>query len=260
MFSALFAPLLEPHPETMEPMAGLATHYKVNEAGTEYTFYLRGHAAPEGAKLDGRESLRPEFSRNLAGSPYDVPARWSDGQLITAEDIVYSWRRYVAPETACTSAYLLFYVSGAEEINAGKLPAGDLAVRALDTFAFSVNLRAPAPDFLALCCTETTVPVPRHAIEHARGRGRESSWTKPGEMVTSGPFLLKEYRARERTLVARNPAYFDSALVDVSEIEFFAGDGVTVLNLFRSGWQTPWKVVCSLFNSHQTFDSRRLCG
>ena len=52
-------------------------------------------------------------------------------------------------------------------------------------------------------------------------------------MVTSGRFLLKEYRPRERTLVARNPAYFDSALVDVSEIEFFAGDGVTVLNLFR---------------------------
>ena len=63
MFSALFEPLLEPHPETMEPMAGLATHYKVNEAGTEYTFYLRGHAAPEGVKLAGRESLTPVLAK-----------------------------------------------------------------------------------------------------------------------------------------------------------------------------------------------------
>ena len=132
-------------------MAGLATHYKVNKAGTEYTFYLRGHAAPEGVKLAGRESLTPEFSRNLAGSPYNVPARWSDEQLITAEDIVFSWRRYVAPETACSSAYLLFYISGAEDINAGKLPAEDLAVRALDTFAFSVSLGAPGALTLRPC-------------------------------------------------------------------------------------------------------------
>ena len=56
-----------------------------------------------------------------------------------------------------------------------------------------------------------------------------------GQMVTSGPFLLKEYRPRERVLVVRNPRYFDSALVGIDQIEFSAGDGATVLNLFRAG-------------------------
>src|SRR3954451_9563409 len=51
IMAALFEPLIQPHPETMEPMAGLATHYVVDRNGTRYTFYLRGHSAPQGNKL-----------------------------------------------------------------------------------------------------------------------------------------------------------------------------------------------------------------
>ena len=97
--SALFEPLLQPHPETVAPMAGLATHYKVERDGTRYTFYLRGHPAPDGIRLPGTESLPVEFSRARAAAPDDVPARWSDGTPLTAHDIVYSWRRYLSPET-----------------------------------------------------------------------------------------------------------------------------------------------------------------
>jgi ABC-type oligopeptide transport system substrate-binding subunit len=64
-----------------------------------------------------------------------------------------------------------------------------------------------------LCSSMLTVPMPRHAIEAARGRGRESSWTDPGEMVSSGPFVLKESRLRELVVLSRNPTYFDTSLV-----------------------------------------------
>jgi oligopeptide transport system substrate-binding protein len=235
VFAALFEPLLQPHPETMEPIAGLATHYRVSADGRQYIFYLRGHSAPEGIRLADRESLGTSFSGRCAAAPFSVPARWSDGTPITAHDIVYSWRRYVTPETACVSANLLFYVSGAEKIAAGKAAADTLGVHAAAEFELHVELRAPASDFLAVCCTEATLPVPMHAIEQARSRGAESSWTDPGRMVTSGPFVLKEYRPRERVLVVKNPRYFDSALVGIDEIEFSAGDGATVLNLFRAG-------------------------
>ena len=54
-------------------------------------------------------------------------------------------------------------------------------------------------------------------------------------MVTSGPFLLTESTPRERTVVAKNPYYFDAAFVGVDWIHFFTADGATVLNLFEAG-------------------------
>ena len=123
--AALFEPLIQPHPQTMAPMAGLATHYKIERDGARYTFYLRGHVAPEGIQLAGPDSLPAEFSRGRASAPHNTPARWSDGVAITAHDMVYSWRRDLAPDTANPNAYLLYCVAGAEAVNQGRLPPGD---------------------------------------------------------------------------------------------------------------------------------------
>ena len=235
IISALFEPLLQPHPQTMTPMAGLATHYKIERDGARYTFYLRGHTAPEGIQLTGPDSLRVEFTRGRAPASHNIPARWSDGVPITAHDVVYSWRRYLAPDTGCPNASVFYCINGAEAVNQGRIPPEELAVRALDRLTFQVDLTAPAPHFLMVCYTPMTVPMPRHAIERARQRGRETAWTEAGRMVTSGPFTLKESRPHERTIVARNPLYFDNAFVGVDELQFFAADGATVMNLFRTG-------------------------
>jgi ABC-type oligopeptide transport system substrate-binding subunit len=154
---------------------------------------------------------------------------------VTADDVVFSWRRYLAPETAFSSAYTLFYIDGAQAVNAGKLSPDKLGLHVIDTFSFEVNLRAPAPDFVKLCSTMLIVPMPRHTIEAARRRGRESSWTDPGEMVSSGPFVLKESRLRESVVLSRNPRYFDVSLVGVEEIQFAPADGAMVVNLFDAG-------------------------
>src|SRR6516165_10683137 len=53
VWPALFEPLLSRHPESMEPAAGLATHYKMDAGRTEITFFLRGHRSPAGSKLSG---------------------------------------------------------------------------------------------------------------------------------------------------------------------------------------------------------------
>ena len=235
IMSALFEPLLQPHPETATPIAGLATHYSVERDGTRYTFYLRGHPAPDGIRLPGAASLSAEFSRTRAAAPYDVPARWSDGTPLTAHDIVYTWRRYLSPETGNPNANSLYCIAGAEAIISGKLSPEKLGVRAQDALTFQVDLHAPAPNFLLLCCSWLTLPLPRHAIEAARGRGREAAWTEPGQMLTSGPFVLKESRPHERIVIAKNPNYFDADGVGVEEIQFSAADGVTVLNLFEAG-------------------------
>ncbi len=136
VIDALFEGLTKYHPKTLEPMAALATHYETNADNTQFTFYLRGHPAPRGIKLPNTDTLREEyaagklkedFSRGIAAPPDNVPARWSDGRIITAYDFVYSWRRVVDPATAADYASLLYYVKNAEEINSGKLRFRDPA-------------------------------------------------------------------------------------------------------------------------------------
>lgn len=235
IMAAIYEPLIRLHPETMTPMAGLAISYKVECGGTRYTFHLRGHQAPDGIRLPGVESLPYEFNRGRAGGRRDQPARWSDGVPITADDLVASWRYYLAPETANAVAYLLYCVAGAAEFNAGKAPPEQLAVRALDAFTVQIDLHTPAPYFLMLCGSYLTLPLPRHAIDSARMRGREESWVEPGNVATSGPFRLIESHPRERTVVARNWNYFDSAVVGLEGITFSTAEGATALNLFRAG-------------------------
>jgi oligopeptide transport system substrate-binding protein len=234
IMAAIYEPLIRLHPETMAPMAGLATSYKVERGGTRYTFYLRGHQAPEGIQLPGVESLPFEFHRGHTGGRRDVPARWSDGVVITADDVVAAWRRYLAPETGNVVAYLLYCVAGAAEFNAGK-PAAQLGVRALDAFTCQIDLHSVAPYFPLVCASYLTLPLPRHAIDAAKARSREESWVEPGHIATSGPFLLVESHPRERTVVAKNWNYFDVAVVGLEGITFSTAEGATALNLFRSG-------------------------
>ena len=84
IWPALFECLVSSDPVTLEPRAGLATHYQVDAGLTEFTFFLRGHRNPRGAKLPG-------------GDVEQDAAMWSDGRPVTADDVVCAWRRLVDP-------------------------------------------------------------------------------------------------------------------------------------------------------------------
>jgi oligopeptide transport system substrate-binding protein len=244
IINALFEGLTKMHPVTLEPLAGLATHYESNPDRTRFTFYLRGHPSPRGIRLPNTDTLREEYragklTEDLSrdrGAPSDaLPARWSDGVVITAHDFVYAWRRVVDPKAASPNAATLYVIRKAEEINRGREPADALGVRALDDFTLQVDLGTPTPFFLQLQSQRMFRAVPRHVIEQAAARGRETSWTEPGRIVTSGPFILREWRPYDQLVVVRNPRYYESALVGLDEIVFLPVDGTTGLNLYKAG-------------------------
>jgi ABC-type oligopeptide transport system substrate-binding subunit len=233
---ALFEGLTQYHPRLPEPMAALATHYEASPDQTQFTFYLRGHPAPRGTRLASAESLPFEFTRGRKSAADAVPACWSDGVPLTAEDLVYSWKRLLDPNTAAPMSYQFYCVRNAEDIQAGKCSPRDLGVRALDDFTFQIDLRSPTPFFLPLITQYPCSPVPRHAIEAARWRGNESSWTEPEHIAVSGPFLLRNCRRFQAITALKNPRYYDAHLVGVDELVFEpVVDGTTAMNLYRSG-------------------------
>ena len=74
IYMALFEGLTEHHPQTNQPMPSLAERWEVNEDNSEFVFHMRRDA------------------------------RWSDGEPITAQDMIYSWRRALSPILAAPNA------------------------------------------------------------------------------------------------------------------------------------------------------------
>ena len=215
---SLFEGLTDCRPQTLEPIAALATHYKVNPDQTQFTFYLRGHGNPRGTALPG--------------APLDrvaAPA-WSDGQIITAHDFIYSWRRVVDPANAFPTASLFYPVRNAQAVNEDKLRPEDLGIRALDEFALQVDLHEPAHYFVQLVASNQFFPVQRRAIEAAG-----SAWTTPPHTISSGAFRLRKWRDGE-VVLEKNPTYYDARKVSLEELRLLTvSKSTTAINLYKAG-------------------------
>ena len=236
LIRTLFEAVIDYHPLTLEPMAGIATHYEPSPDGMRLNLFLRGHADPRGIRLPDTDTLPFDLTRGRTSVARRRPIHWTDGMPITAYDIVYSWRRALAPETAGPCAYLLYPIANAQAVNTGGLPPDKLAVRALDEYTVQVDLRMPAQFFLRVLPCITLLPVPRQAIESAQRRGAESTWTRPRHIVTSGAFTLEEWQPRDRVVLKRNPRYLHANFVGLERASFlFTNDASVGTNLYKSG-------------------------
>ena len=196
----LFDGLTEYHPETAQPIPGLAERWEPNADNSAFTFHLRH-------------------------------AQWSNGDPITAHDFVYSLRRGLAPEFASRIAYLAYYIKGARAYNEGTGRVEDIGVEAVDDRTVRYTLAQPVPFFPGLVAHQFFRPVPRKVVE-AYGQ----AWTQPRHIVTSGAFTLEVWRPYNKLVFVRNPRYWDAANVKLDQITFYPiEDATTMMNLYKAG-------------------------
>lgn len=205
----IFEGLTDPTPDG--PAPALARSWDVSPDGLTYTFHLR-------------------------------PARWSNGDPVTAGDFEFAWKRVLDPATASPYAHILYPLAGAEAYNAAAAakegPEGmarlreAVGVKAVDDRTLRVTLAAPTPYFLDLTGFAQYRPVNRRAVE-AAGPG----WaTRPGTLVGNGPFLLADWKPGSEMVLERNPAYRDAAAVRLDRIKMvMVPDRATSLTLFENG-------------------------
>jgi oligopeptide transport system substrate-binding protein len=197
---ALFEGLTTLHPETLEPVPGAASSWEVSEDGLTYTFHIRPGLA------------------------------WSDGSPLSAHDFLYSWKRFL---TIAPYSYLLWHVRGGKDFGAGRLDhEGKLGIEAPDDTTFIVRLASPCPYFVNLVSFYPLCPVSRACIE----RHGTADWIKPENIVTNGPFRIRERRLKDRIRLERNPFYWDRGSVGLETIDALAVDSpITALNLYLTG-------------------------
>jgi oligopeptide transport system substrate-binding protein len=182
------------------PIPGAAESWETSEDGLTWTFHLREHT-------------------------------WSDGVPVTAEDFVFAWQHILAPETAAAYAYFLYPIRNAEAVNSGVARPEELGVRAADDKTLVVELEHPAPYLEEFMTHYTTFPIPKHVVEMYG-----NAWTRPGNYVTNGPYILRDWVPNDHITLVKNPAFYDAESVSVDRIVFYpTSDYDAALRRFRAG-------------------------
>ncbi|EPC7687260.1 MULTISPECIES: peptide ABC transporter substrate-binding protein [Providencia] len=144
-------------------------------------------------------------------------ARWSNGDPVTADDFVYSWRRLVMPENTSPFAWFgaLAGINNAQQIIDGKLPADQLGVEAIDKRTLKITLDKPIPYFPSLTANFSLFPVHAKTIEKYG-----ADWIKVGNLVGNGAFILSDRMVNEKIVLTPNPFYWDHANTVITKVTF----------------------------------------
>lgn len=149
--------------------------------------------------------------------------RWSDGEPLTADDFVQSWRRCLSPELASPYAYFFYQVKNAEAFNHRQItdPAA-VGFAAPDARTITVTLAHPTPYLPLLVANSSWYPVNPRVLTRLGGLNRrDTPWLTPAAFVGNGPFGLKEWTPNGRIVVAKNPLYWDATAVRLNGIVFY---------------------------------------
>ncbi len=180
---------------------GAAIRWNISRDGKTYTFYLR------------RE------------------ARWSNGDPVTAEDFVYGLRRSASPSTASNFAQVLLPIANAAEVLAGKVPTDQLGVTAINDHILQIQLKGPTPYFLRLLNHSSTYPVHRPSLVKYG-----SAFSRPGNLVSNGAYILKDWVLRSRIELVKNENYWDAENVIIKQVFYYPfEDQSAASKQFRAG-------------------------
>ncbi len=124
----------------------------------------------------------------------DLPfTRWNDGRTLTADQIIYAWKRVLSPETASPAAALLYDIKNAKDVKAGNMTIDDLGIASVDIDTIEVQFEnAIDPElFLEAISSPSLVPLRDDVIV-----GKEDSWASSvNDIGTNGQFVLKSMKA-----------------------------------------------------------------
>ncbi|MBS6034077.1 MAG: oligopeptide ABC transporter substrate-binding protein OppA [Pantoea sp.] len=160
-------------------------------------------------------------------------AKWSNGEPVTADDFVYSWRRLADPTTASPySSYLqAAHFANIDAILAGKMSPDQLGVKALDAHHLQITLSEPVPYLVAMLAHTAMKPVYAPAIKQWG-----EAWTRPGHYVGNGAYTLSYWVVNEKIVLQRNPHYWDNSHTVIEQGTFLPiASENSDINRYRSG-------------------------
>lgn len=147
-------------------------------------------------------------------------AKWSDGTPLTSADWVYSFRRLIDPTTGAAKFDQIRSVVNAEEIAGGReKDITKLGIVAVDATTLRFDLKEPELILPLLISDVGADPIPRAAVEKWGNQ-----WTRPGHIISNGPYVLDAWEPHDRIVLHKNPLFHDAAHVAIEHVTHFPVD------------------------------------
>lgn len=172
--------------------------------------------------------------------------KFSDGNPLSAKDIVYTVQRAMDPKLAGNYAGFFYDIVGAKDYNTAlgtkdnpKTPSdaelqqmkAAIGVKAVDDSTVQFTLTKPSGSFLTRLALWTMYPVEQSVIEKFGDK-----WTDPANIVGNGPYVLKEHVEKDHITLAANPNYTLDPKPIVKTVTLrVIEDNVQALNAYKNG-------------------------
>jgi ABC-type oligopeptide transport system substrate-binding subunit len=158
--------------KNFEIVPGAATEWSVDSSGKVWTFKL------------------------------DPALMWSDDTPLTADDYLATFRYGADPKHAWDFSWFFNgVIAGWDDAVAGKAPLDALGVKAVDKNTLQFTTQEPAPYLPAMMLYSSALQ--KKALETVGGLYNSD----PKTSVSSGPFVLTEWRKGDRVIMTANPKY-----------------------------------------------------
>lgn len=203
--------------------AGLISHWEMSEDQKTYHFYLRD----------------------------DI--YFSNGEHITVEDIIFSFQRAIDPDSAVLSYVDLYFpIKNAKAIYKKQITdLSQLGIYAPNPKEVVIELEHPKPFFIEDLKHSIFYVVSKKAVQ-TYGK----KWTEPENIVTSGPYKLKQWKKDDYIALEKNPYFFEVDQVAIQNVTYhFISDENSALRFFKTDeidmtGQIPFNKIDILKQTH----------
>lgn len=152
---------------------------------------------------------------------------WSNGEPIVAGDYVRTFRRLIDPSKRSTQAELILSLKNARAIVRGEQKSEALGVLAVSDTVVRFDFDEEDAEFEFKLTNTAMAPWPVSGL-----REREAG----AEMVTSGPYQIKEWRLGHWIKLVANPHFGLPASAHLPDVEaVVVEDDSTALRLYEAG-------------------------
>ncbi len=190
--SGLYEGLFSYNPVTLDPQYAIATSYKISRDKLRWTFTIRNEA------------------------------KFSNGESITAEDVVSSWIQLLStPEAPYSSLFDI--IKGAEEYRTGHGSKENVGLKATGEKTLSVHLKTPANYLPRILCHSAFSVVHRNPT------------------VYSGPYILDDLQ-NDKIILRKNPYYWDYNNTWLEKITFIQSNDLEENTFLYNTGKADWVI------------------
>ncbi len=200
-------------PESIDPSASYTTVDHIRLMGLLYEGLT---TINEKGKLEKALCKSYEYDFNQRTGNLELlitleNSRWSDGNLITADDFRFAWKRVLLPENNNINASLLYPILNAKKVKEGLCSEDDFGMYSLKNNLIQITfekdyvneddyskseVKKKVEYFLRRLASPALVPLREDVVDDDT-----KDWCKPNgtSYVTNGPFKIKAWNSGELT-------------------------------------------------------------